>query len=119
MKKILIIDDNVELANAVAEVLSVHGLRTETAHGAQAGLQAVGEFTPDVVFLDLGMPEMNGYQVAAAIRADRYLSQPYLIAYTAWDDAATVRRALLAGFNLHIAKTSSLGELLEAVSQVH
>lgn len=118
MKKILIIDDNVELADALAEVMSVQGLRTETAHGAKAGLKAIGEFIPDVVFLDIGMPEMDGYQVAKFIRANSSLPQPYLIAYTAWDDAATVRKTMLAGFNLHIAKTSSLEKLLEAVSRV-
>jgi len=116
--KILIIDDNLASAEALAAVLDMVGHPAQIAHGAREGLQAVASFQPDLVFLDLGMPEMNGYQVAAHIRGDDSVEQPYLIAYTAWGDQATIKQTAAAGFDRHIAKTSSFEGLVAAIKDV-
>ena len=68
--KILIIDDNLASAEALVAVLDMVGHPAQIAHGALEGLKAVASFKPTLVFLDLGMPEMNGYQVAERIRGD-------------------------------------------------
>ncbi|TFW19966.1 response regulator [Duganella callida] len=119
LKKILVIDDNVETANVLVALLELNGHHASAAYGAADGLRAVDELTPDVVFLDIGMPEMNGYQVAGLIRARPRIRQPYLIAFSAWDDAASVARALGAGFDRHIAKTSSFEILYAAVRDLN
>lgn len=117
-QKILIIDDNLASAEALAAVLDMVGHSAEIAQGGREGLRAIGRFKPSLVFLDLGMPEINGYQVAASIRADTSLEQPYLIAYTAWSDAATVKQTARAGFDRHIAKTTSFEGLVCAIKEV-
>jgi len=116
--KILIIDDNLASAEALAAVLDMVGHPAQIAHGSRQGLQAVTSFRPNLVFLDLGMPEMNGYQVAAHIRGDVTLEQPYLIAYTAWGDQATIKQTAAAGFDRHIAKTTSFEGLVAAIQDV-
>lgn len=116
--KILIIDDNLASAEALAAVLDMVGHPAQIAHGAREGLQAVTSFQPNLVFLDLGMPEMNGYQVAAHIRADETVEQPYLIAYTAWGDQATIKQTAAAGFDRHIAKTTSFEGVVVAIKDV-
>ena len=117
-QKILIIDDNLASAEALAAVLDLVGHPAQIAHGAHEGLRAVAEFKPNLVFLDLGMPEMNGYQVAAQIRGDATVEQPYLIAYTAWGDQATIKQTAAAGFDRHIAKTTSFDGLVAAIKDV-
>ncbi|MYN29192.1 response regulator [Duganella levis] len=117
MKKILIIDDNIDSAQALAAILEMIGHRAEIAHGAVCGLTAVITFQPDIVFLDIGMPEMDGYQVAARIRADTTMLQPFLIAFTAWDDVKSLARSAKAGFDRHIAKTSSFETLVCAITE--
>jgi len=116
--KILIIDDNAAAAEALAAVLALVGHSAEIAHGALAGLLAVSQERPRVVFLDIGMPVMNGFQVAAKIRGDTSLDQPYLIAYTAWGDLRTIEMTLQAGFDRHIAKTSPFEGLVSAIREV-
>lgn len=116
--KILIIDDNLASAEALAAVLDMVGYPSQIANGACAGLHAVASFRPNLVFLDLGMPEMNGYQVAVRIRGDASVEQPYLIAYTAWSDQGTIKQTVAAGFDRHIAKTSSFDGLVAAIKEV-
>lgn len=118
MKRILIIDDNVDTASVLATILDLKGHTCLAVHTPVEGLSAVAEFSPHIVFLDIGMPVMNGYQVAARIRSDNTLRQPYLIAFTAWDDAASVAQAKLVGFDLHLTKTSSFEVLMATIQAV-
>ena len=69
MKRILIVDDNADSANALGAMLELCGHHVEVVVGALHGLLAVERFEPEIVFLDIGMPEMNGYEVAAKIRS--------------------------------------------------
>lgn len=116
-EKILIIDDNVDCANALASMLELWGYAAVIADGPFKGLVALQQICPRVIFLDIGMPEMNGYEVAARIRADKSLQQPFLIAFTAWDDAKSLELSAKAGFNRHIVKTSTFEVLLAAIDE--
>jgi len=116
--EILIIDDNLVSAEALAAVLDMVGHSAEIAHGALDGLRAVARLRPRLVFLDIGMPEMNGYQVATRIRGDPSLAQPYLIAYTAWADPGTIKLTAEAGFDRHLAKTSPFDSLVAVIVEV-
>nr|WP_315400926.1 response regulator [uncultured Duganella sp.] len=69
--RILVVDDNQEAADLLAEVLSMHGHVATAVYGGAQGLSAMIDLAPDVVFLDLGMPGMDGYQVAQRLRAMR------------------------------------------------
>jgi len=115
MKKILIIDDNVDIADLLAMTLSLDGHVTLARYGGLAGLQAIADFDPDVILLDVGMPGMDGYEVAACIRKDSQIRQPFLIAFTAWSSETCVAKAMLSGFNLHLKKTSSFDALRAAI----
>nr|WP_315400925.1 response regulator [uncultured Duganella sp.] len=113
-RRILIIDDNRDAAETLSWLFELNGHAVLTAHGGAEGLRAVEAFSPDVVFLDLGMPGMTGYQVAEELRRMPLAHQPLLIAFTAWDDARSRRRVAESGFDLHVAKTSSVDILLAA-----
>jgi len=118
VKKILIIDDNRDAADMLASILELKGHLALASYGPAHGLLTLKEFAPEIVFLDIGMPEMNGYQVAAKIRLDLDIQQPYLIAFTAWDDASSVAQAKRAGFDRHMTKTSTFEVLMSAIDDV-
>lgn len=118
MKTILVVDDNLEAACALVEILALSGFSAYVAHGARAGLAAFESLVPDIIFLDIGMPVMNGYEVAEAIRANDSVPQPFLVAFTAWDDSASVRQAMQAGFDLHLTKTSSFDVLIAQIEKL-
>jgi len=114
-RRILIVDDNRDAADLLAQILAMHGHVTEVAYGGPGGLAAVESFHPDLVFLDIGMPQLDGYQVAARIRQMHDIPQPLLIAFTAWNDADAKARVIAAGFDLHLTKPADFGTLLRTI----
>lgn len=114
-RRILVIDDNCDAADLLAEVLALHGHVTVAAHGGRDGLAEVLRFRPDLAFVDIGMPELDGYQVAAQIRRMRQIAQPQLIAFTAWSDDEARQRVIAAGFDLHLTKPADFALLLDTV----
>lgn len=114
-RRILIVDDNRDAADLLAQVLALHGHITEVAYDGLTGLAAVERFCPDLVFLDIGMPQLDGYQVAGRVRQMRHLPQPLLIAFTAWSDDEAKARVIAAGFDLHLTKPADFNVLLETV----
>lgn len=114
-RRILVVDDNRDAADLLAEVLAMHGHLTEAAYDGRAGLAAVELFQPDIVLLDIGMPELNGYEVATRVRQLELEPQPVLIAFTAWNDDEARARVIAAGFDLHLTKPMDMDRLLETV----
>jgi CheY-like chemotaxis protein len=112
-RRILIIDDNVDAAYLIAQLLEMHGFITATASGGTEGIDLAHSFRPEVVMLDLGMPIMNGYEVAALLRSQTALGKFVLVAYTAWGDEETKAKTAAAGFDYHVTKPISLEVLLE------
>jgi PAS domain S-box-containing protein len=101
--RILIVDDNVDAADSIAMLLSMEGHQTRTVNTARAALLAVPEFEPDVVLLDIGLPEMDGYEVARRMRAhDRHDMR--LVAVTGYGQPGDRRRSQAAGFDEHLVK---------------
>lgn len=113
---ILVVDDNCDAADLLAELLSLHGFETAVAYGGVEAIEAVAQRTPTAILLDLGMPEMDGYQVAMLLRKSTQYDECNLIAYSAWDDAGTLLRVKSAGFDLHLAKPAPFEKIVEAVS---
>ncbi|MHA4867660.1 response regulator [Duganella sp. PWIR1] len=114
-QRILVIDDNAEAADISAELLELHGYQTNVAYSGLAGLEAARTFQPHGILLDLGMPGMDGYQVASALRAVPDFDDVALVAFTAWGDVVTRQRVIDTGFDEHIIKPANLERILSAL----
>lgn len=116
-KRILLIDDNAEATDFLKIFLLSQGFLVDTAYNGRDGITLARRCEPDMVLCDLTMPDMNGCQVAEALRADARLRKAHLVALTCWDDLSTRKAAEAAGFDTHIVKPAnyrSLHTLLDA-----
>jgi PAS domain S-box-containing protein len=109
--RILVVDDNIDAAESLAMLLELRGNRTRIAHTGPVALDAAADFRPQVVFLDIGLPGLNGYEVARRMRADTLLPQPLLVALTGWGTDEDRRQAHAAGFDRHLVKPVDLGKI--------
>ena len=100
----LIVDDNVDAAASLSLLLQLGGHSICTAHNGADALKLAPEFKPDVVLLDIGMPGMDGYEVARALRANPEVGHPVLVAVTGWGDAEDRLKSKAAGFDEHLTK---------------
>jgi PAS domain S-box-containing protein len=102
--RILVVDDNVDAAETMAMLLELSGHETRPAFGGQEALDVAFSFRPDVVFLDIGLPGMNGYEVARRLLADPATASTQLIALTGWGTEDDIRKSKMAGFHAHLTK---------------
>ena len=115
-RKVLVVDDNIDSAVTLSALLDSFGHDTRVAHSGRSALDIAEIFRPDVVILDIGMPEMDGYETARELRA-LYGSQAIrLIALTGWVDAGDRARAEGTGFDAYVVKPSDLGTLVELIA---
>lgn len=110
--EILVVDDNRDAANSLAMLLKTMGHQVSVAHNGESALESVRESLPDVVFLDIGMPGMDGYEVARRLRADTKFDRVCLAALTGWGQAEDRRRTADAGFDHHIVKPPDLKAIM-------
>jgi CheY-like chemotaxis protein len=116
--RVLVVDDNRDAAETLSALLELLGHRAQVANDGPAALETVLDFRPQVVFLDIGMPGMNGYDVARAIRDDRRFDQPLLVALTGWGGDGDRQRTSDAGFDLHLTKPVDLDAIIAMLSGV-
>jgi len=102
--RLLVADDNVDLAESFAELLCALGHEVEVVNDGAAAVAAARINLPDIALLDIGMPHLNGYQVAQALRADPATRGIRLVAITGWGQEADRLQAKAAGFDLHLVK---------------
>jgi len=102
--RILVVDDNADAATSLAMLLRLQGHEVEIARDGVSGLDAARRFQPRVALLDLGMPRMNGYELAKHLRALDGGEQMTLVAVTGWGQAEDRRRTEAAGFDHHLTK---------------
>lgn len=102
--KVLVIDDNEDAASTLSDLLELAGNEVRTAHSGMQGLAVATAFQPRIIFLDIGLPDMTGYEVAKAIRKTEQLNTCFLIALTGYGTEADRQMALDAGFDLHLTK---------------
>jgi PAS domain S-box-containing protein len=117
-RRVLVVDDNTDAAESLAALLSIGGHETRLAHD---GLQAVEEaktFHPDVVFLDIGMPEMDGHETARRIREQPWGKSMVLVALTGWGQTEDRRRSKEAGFNHHLVKPADPAVVAKLISSL-
>jgi PAS domain S-box-containing protein len=118
-RRVLVIEDNVDAAETLRDVLEMEGHTVEVAYAGDAGLERALAFRPDAVLCDIGLPEMDGYEVARALRADPGIGRrTTLVALTGYARREDIAKARAAGFDAHLAKPPTLeqiAELLEAL----
>jgi two-component system CheB/CheR fusion protein len=102
--RVLVVEDNVDAADALREMLLLWEHEVEVAHDGRQGVEKAREFRPDIVLCDIGLPRMDGYEVARAIRSDPDLSRTFLVAVTGYASSEDARRAACAGFDRHLGK---------------
>jgi PAS domain S-box-containing protein len=103
-RRILLVDDNVDFAESLALALQLDGHSTRIAHDGSAALLAAPEFMPEVVLLDVGLPQLDGYQVVRRLREQPQTRNAVIIALTGYGDAEHRRRTREAGFDHHLLK---------------
>jgi PAS domain S-box-containing protein len=116
-RRVLIIEDNVDAADSLRDVLAFGEHDVEVAYDGPQGMAKAKEFRPDVVFCDIGLPGMDGFEVARSFRADEALKGVFLVALSGYALPEDVARAQAAGFDRHLAKPPSLEKLEEILAQ--
>jgi PAS domain S-box-containing protein len=113
-RRILVIEDNVDAAGMLRTLLEMEGHEVQVAYDGPTGLDVAGGSPPDIILCDVGLPGMDGYAVARAVRADERLRRAYLVALSGYALPEDLQRAAAAGFDTHLAKPASV-EKLQAV----
>jgi CheY-like chemotaxis protein len=115
--RILVVDDHVDAATSLARLLSLlGGHEVEVAHDGSAALELVRSFRPQLAILDIGMPGMDGYEVARRLRAEDEFAPLKLVALTGWGQDGDRQRSRAAGFDVHLVKPVDPRELLDLVA---
>jgi CheY-like chemotaxis protein len=103
-RRILVVDDNVDAAESVVLILGLSGHQVRMAHTGPEALQVAAEFRPDVIVLDIGLPGINGYEVARRLRQEPAQANVLLIAMTGYGQEDDRRRSSEVGFDHHLVK---------------
>jgi two-component system CheB/CheR fusion protein len=115
--RILVVDDNVDTAESLAALLRLAGHRVETAHDGPAALEASAAFTPEIVLLDIGLPGMDGYEVAYQLRRQMPSPRTLLVALTGYGRSEDRQHAQEAGFDHHLTKPVTPEALTELIDR--
>ena len=117
-RRILVVDDSADSANIIASLLQLAGHETHVAHSAHQAIEAAQALRPDVIFLDIGLPDMRGDEAATRIRALPQLSATVLIALTGYGQDKDRATAIAAGFDLHLTKPVTFDILTETIASL-
>jgi signal transduction histidine kinase/ActR/RegA family two-component response regulator len=115
---VLVVDDNRDAADSLCEVLNLMGARAVVAYSGDEALRVAAQVQPQVAILDIGMPGMDGYELAAALRAHAAHRDLVLIALTGWGQQTDRQRIAQAGFEFHLLKPVDLAGLASTLGQV-
>lgn len=115
-RRIIVVDDNVDVADSLAMVLKLDGHDVRTVYSAHAAIEAAEQLTPEVMILDIGLPDMDGYEVARRLRAKTTMPYIRLVAVTGYGQAEDRDRAVAAGFDHHLVKPANLAALQELLT---
>jgi CheY-like chemotaxis protein len=103
-RRIMIVDDNKDAGDALAMLLELAAHEVRVAYSGRVALALAQTFRPEVAFIDIGMPDLNGYEVAQALRREPWGAQIRLVALTGWGQHDDRQRAKDAGFDRHLTK---------------
>lgn len=114
---ILVVDDNRDAADVLGMLMQTLGHIVHTAHDGARALAQIAELHPDLIFLDLGMPLIDGYEVARRVRQMSRLAETRLIAVTGYVDPRRRELASAAGFDDYLVKPTNLNELRRVIDR--
>jgi len=117
LSRVLIVDDNADLAEATSMMLTFCGFNTTTAYNGSLALEKARNFGPEIILLDLGLPDMDGYEVASTIRRECGLATTIFIAMSARDPDSRAPHAREARFDHYLVKPVDLDLLLRLLSK--
>ena len=115
--RILIVDDLIAAADSMRVVFEMKNYHVRTAYDGFAALEIAGNFSPDVVLLDIGLPHMDGYEVARQLRATPAASSALLVALTGYGQSTDHQQAVAAGFDVHMIKPADIDALCNLISE--
>jgi len=117
-RRVLVVDDNADAADSLAALLELSGHATRVANDGDEAVRIAHEFHPEIVFLDIGMPGKDGYEVAKELRASSQTRQAVLVALTGWGAKDDRARSRLAGFDHHLTKPAGLEAVDELLARI-
>jgi PleD family two-component response regulator len=110
-RRVMVVDDNVDAAQVLGAMMETHGHDCRVVFDSTKALKVAQQYKPEYVFLDLGMPEVDGYALCRQMRELPELATTIFIAQTGWSDQTFVDRAKAAGFHHHLVKPIALQEI--------
>jgi len=118
LARVLVVDDRTDVARSLAMVLERMRYRVEVAHNAKDALEKGMELRPDIIFLDIGLPDISGYDVCKEMRQSEGGLTSFIVAVTGRDSPADVIRSAQTGFDRHVAKPMDFATLKEILHVV-
>jgi two-component system CheB/CheR fusion protein len=116
--RVLVVDDNEDSADSLGALLEVLGAIVVVAHDGEAALRVLDDQHPDVVFLDIGMPRMDGYETCRRLKAEPSVENTVVVALTGWGQDEDRQKSRAAGFDHHRVKPVAIGELVALMSSL-
>ncbi|WP_439632295.1 hybrid sensor histidine kinase/response regulator [Gemmata sp.] len=115
-RRVLVVDDNVDAADSLGQLIELLGHEARTAHDGEAGVAAAEAFRPDVILMDIGMPKLNGYDACRRIRQQPRGKTVIVVAQTGWGQDDDKRKSLDAGFDFHMVKPVDPAALMQLLA---
>jgi CheY-like chemotaxis protein/anti-sigma regulatory factor (Ser/Thr protein kinase) len=116
-RRVLVVDDNVDAAESLSMVLKLDGHEVRAAHSGEEAMLLAKEFHPEIAFLDIGLPGLNGYDLARMIRGADELKDVVLVALTGWGSDEDKQKSKAAGFDYHLTKPIETSMMQEVLGQ--
>ena len=113
---VLVVDDNRDTADGLARLINSFGYKARAVYGGQEAVDESAAFHPDMALIDIGMPDLDGYETVRRIREQRTNVHVIIVAVTGWSRDEDKRRAYEVGFDLHVAKPMDAGKLKELLA---
>ena len=117
-RRVLVVDDNEDSALSLSMLFEIRGDEVRTAHDGRSAVASADAFRPDIVLLDIGLPEISGYEAAKQIRAQSWGQEMVLVALTGWGQPEDRRQSCEAGFNAHQVKPINHDTLLQLLAEL-
>jgi len=116
-RRVLLVDDSRDAAESLALLIETSGHATRIAFDGEAALAAAAEFLPEIAILDIGMPGLNGYDLARRLRSQAWGKSIYLVALTGWGQDSDQARAREAGFDAHLVKPAPFESIARVIER--
>lgn len=116
--RVLVVDDNSDIADALGSLLELHGCEVRVAHSGEAGVEIAATFKPGLIFMDLGLPGMSGYQAAREILNTHPDWPLRLVALTGYGESVVQKKVAAAGFDTYLLKPARMAQIQEILDTI-